>query len=84
MHNSNDQGNTSNRDIRTSNICEMGREYRLNQKLKVIFMTTFHTIWSKPPTGENMNGKLLERIIFLKQNKKKNNNNIYDQITPSK
>ena len=31
MHNSNDQGNTSNKDIRTSNICEMGREYRLNQ-----------------------------------------------------
>ena len=44
----------------------MGREYRLNQKLKVIFMTTFHTILSKTPTGENRNGKLLERIIFLK------------------
>ena len=79
MHNSNDQGNTSNKDIQTSNICEMGREYRLNQKLKVIFMTTFHTILSKAPTGENRNGKLLERIIFLK-----NNNDIYDQITPNK
>ena len=66
MHNSNDQGNTSNKDIQTSNICEMGREYRLNQKPKVIFMTTFHTILSKTPTGENRNGKLLERIIFLK------------------
>ena len=32
MHNSNDQGNTSNRNIQTSNMCEMGREYRLNQR----------------------------------------------------
>ena len=47
MHNSNDQGNTSNRNITTSNICEMGRGYRLNQKQKVIFMTTFHRILSK-------------------------------------
>ena len=64
MHNSNDQGNTSNRNITTSNICEMGRGYRLNQKQKSYSWPHFTEYWAKAPTGENRNGKLLERIIF--------------------
>ena len=77
MHNSNDQGNTSNRNIATSNICEMGRGYRLNQKQKSYSWPHFTEYWAKAPTGKNRMESCLKGSYF------KNNNNIYDQITPT-
>ena len=64
MHNSNDQGNTSNRKITASNMCEMGKGYRLNQKQSHIHDRISHNIEKKHISGQNRNGKLLERIIF--------------------
>ena len=77
MHNSNDQGNTSNRNIATSNICEMGRGYRLNQRQSHIHDHISQNIEQKHQLEKNRMESCLKGSYF------KNNNNIYDQITPT-
>ena len=73
--NSNDQGNTSNRKIKASNMCEMGKGYRLNQKQSHIHDRISHNIEKKHISGQTGMESCLKGSYLRNNNLWSNNSN---------